>query len=68
MPTPFPPEIIQIRSDIEKLLGQTLHTPADFQCFVQQIWETERRNHLRKSTTRATNTIDYQGVRAILYR
>ena len=39
MPTPFPPEIIQIRSDIEKLLGQTLHTPADFQCFVQQIWE-----------------------------
>ena len=35
------PEIIQLRSDIEKQLGQTLHSPADFQCLIQQIWNKQ---------------------------
>ena len=32
------PEIIQLRSDIEKQLAQTFHSPADFQWLIQQIW------------------------------
>ena len=35
------PEIIQLRSDIEKLLGQTLSSPADFQWLIQQIWNRQ---------------------------
>ena len=41
MPTPFSPEIVQLRSDIEKHIGQTLHTPADFQWLIQQIWKKQ---------------------------
>ena len=35
------PEIIQLRSDIEKLLGQTLSSPADFQWLIHQIWDKQ---------------------------
>ena len=35
------PEIIQLRSDVEKLLGQSLHSPADFQWLIQQIWDKQ---------------------------
>ena len=35
------PEIIQLRSDVEKLLGQSLHSPADFQWLIQQIWNKQ---------------------------
>ena len=32
------PEIIQLRTDIEQHIGQSLHSPADFQFLIQQIW------------------------------
>ena len=35
------PEIIQLRSDIEKQLRQTLSSPADFQWLIQQIWNKQ---------------------------
>ena len=35
------PEIIQLRSDIEKQLAQTFHSPADFQWLIQQIWNKQ---------------------------
>ena len=35
------PEIIQLRSDVEKLLGQSLHSPADFQLLIHRIWEKQ---------------------------
>ena len=41
MPTPFPPEIIQLRSDIEKHIGQALLSPSDFQRLIQQIWNQQ---------------------------
>ncbi len=33
------PEIITLRKDIEQHIGQSLHTPSDFQLLLQQIWE-----------------------------
>ena len=42
MPTPFPPEIIQLRSDIEKHIGQALLSPSDFHGLIQQIWNQQR--------------------------
>ena len=36
------PEIIQLRSDIEKQLAQTFHSPADFQWLIQQIWDKQQ--------------------------
>ena len=41
MPTPFPPEIVQLRSDIEKHIGQVLLSPSDFQRLIQQIWNQQ---------------------------
>ena len=41
MPTPFPPEIVQLRSDIEKHIGQALLSPSDFQRLIQQIWNQQ---------------------------
>lgn len=41
MSNPLSPEIIQLRSDIEKQLRQTLSSPADFQWFIQQIWNRQ---------------------------
>ena len=38
MPTQFPPEIVQLRNDIEKHIGQALHSPADFQLLIKHIW------------------------------
>ena len=35
------PEIIQLRSDIEKQLAQTFHSPADFQWLIHQIWDKQ---------------------------
>ena len=35
------PEIIQLRTDIEQQIGQSLHSPADFQLLTQQIWEKQ---------------------------
>ena len=43
MPTPFSPEIIQLRSDIEKHIGRTLQSPADFEQLIQQIWNKQHR-------------------------
>ena len=42
MPTPFPPEIIQLRNDVEKHIGQALLSPTDFQRLIQQIWNQQR--------------------------
>jgi hypothetical protein len=33
------PEIITLRKDIEQHIGQSLHTPSEFQLLLQQIWE-----------------------------
>jgi hypothetical protein len=33
------PEIITLRKEIEQHIGQSLHTPSDFQLLLQQIWE-----------------------------
>ena len=41
MPTPFSPEIIQLRRDIEKHIGRALQSPADFQLLIHQIWEKQ---------------------------
>ena len=41
MPTPFSPEIIQLRSDIEKHIGRTLQSPADFEQLTHRIWEKQ---------------------------
>ena len=41
MSNPLSPEIIQLRSDIEKQLRQTLSSPADFQWLIQQIWNKQ---------------------------
>ena len=41
MSNPLSPEIIQLRSDIEKRIAQTLHSPADFQWLIQQIWNKQ---------------------------
>ncbi|MBR5854490.1 MAG: hypothetical protein IKY87_02275 [Paludibacteraceae bacterium] len=38
MPTQFSPEIVQLRNDIEKRIGQALHSPADFQLLIKHIW------------------------------
>ena len=38
MPTQFSPEIVQLRNDIEKYIGQALHSPADFQLLIKHIW------------------------------
>ena len=35
------PEIIQLRTDIEQHIGQSLHTPTDFQWLIQQIWKKQ---------------------------
>ena len=42
MPTPFPPEIIQLRNDVEKHIGQALLSPSDFHGLIQQIWNQQR--------------------------
>lgn len=41
MPIQFSPEIIQLRSDVEKYVGCTLSSPSDFQWLVQQIWSKQ---------------------------
>ena len=41
MPTPFSPEIIQLRSDIEKHIGRALQSPADFEQLTHRIWEKQ---------------------------
>ena len=42
MSTPFPPEIIQLRNDVEKHIGQALLSPSDFHGLIQQIWNQQR--------------------------
>ena len=42
MSTPSPPEIIQLRNDVEKHIGQALLSPSDFHGLIQQIWNQQR--------------------------
>lgn len=41
MSASFSPEIIQLRNDVEKHIGRTLQSPADFQWLIQQIWDQQ---------------------------
>ena len=62
MPTPFPPEIIQLRSDIEKHIGQALLSPTDFQRLIQQIWNQQHTILSLSTIKRLWGYVDCNGL------
>ena len=56
------PEIIQLRTDIEQHIGQILHSPADFQLLIQQIWEKQHAVLSLSTVKRLWGYVESNGV------
>ena len=58
----FAPEIIQLRTDIEQHIGQSLHSPTDFQLLIQHIWEKQHAILSLSTVKRLWGYVESNGV------